>query len=36
VVYVVERALEIYKTFLRQRDQAKYFIPMCFTFSAGW
>lgn len=31
VVYVVERALaEIYKTFLREEDQAKYFIPMQF------
>lgn len=29
VTYVVERALaEVYKTFLRQEDQAKYFIPM--------
>jgi hypothetical protein len=29
VVYVVERALgEIYKTFLRNEDQSKYFIPM--------
>jgi hypothetical protein len=29
VTYVVERALaEIYKTFLRQEDQKKYFIPM--------
>jgi hypothetical protein len=29
VIYVVERALaEIYKTFLRQEDQSKYFIPM--------
>jgi len=31
VVYAVERALaEIYKTFLREEDQAKYFIPMQF------
>jgi hypothetical protein len=31
VVYVVERALaEIYKTFLREEDQSKYFIPMQF------
>jgi hypothetical protein len=31
VVYVVERALaEIYKTFLRDEDQSKYFIPMQF------
>jgi hypothetical protein len=31
VVYVIERALaEIYKTFLREEDQAKYFIPMQF------
>ena len=31
VVYVVERALtEIYKTFLREEDQTKYFIPMQF------
>ena len=29
VVYAVERALaEIYKTFLREEDQSKYFIPM--------
>ncbi len=29
VTYVLERALaEIYKTFLRQEDQSKYFIPM--------
>ena len=29
VIYVLERALaEIYKTFLRQEDQGKYFIPM--------
>ena len=31
VVYAVERALaEIYKTFLREEDQSKYFIPMQF------
>jgi hypothetical protein len=31
VIYVVERALaEIYKTFLREEDQTKYFIPMQF------
>jgi hypothetical protein len=31
VVYTVERALaEIYKTFLREEDQSKYFIPMQF------
>lgn len=31
VVYVAERALaEIYKTFLREENQAKYFIPMQF------
>src|ERR671911_2092933 len=31
VVYAVERALaEIYKTFLRNEDQSKYFIPMQF------
>jgi hypothetical protein len=31
VVYVIERALaEIYKTFLREEDQSKYFIPMQF------
>jgi hypothetical protein len=31
VVYAVERALaEIYKTFLREEDQTKYFIPMQF------
>jgi hypothetical protein len=31
VVYVAERALaEIYKTFLREEDQSKYFIPMQF------
>jgi hypothetical protein len=30
-VYVVERAMaEIYKTFLREEDQSKYFIPMQF------
>jgi hypothetical protein len=32
VTYVLERALaEFYKTFLRQEDQAKYFIPMQFA-----
>jgi hypothetical protein len=32
VVYAVERALaEIYKTFLREEDQSKYFIPMQFA-----
>jgi hypothetical protein len=31
VIYVIERALaEIYKTFLREEDQSKYFIPMQF------
>src|SRR5918995_4116225 len=31
VVYALERALaEIYKTFLREEDQSKYFIPMQF------
>jgi hypothetical protein len=31
VIYAAERALaEIYKTFLREEDQAKYFIPMQF------
>jgi hypothetical protein len=31
VIYAVERALaEIYKTFLREEDQSKYFIPMQF------
>jgi hypothetical protein len=31
LIYAVERALaEIYKTFLRQQDQSKYFIPMQF------
>lgn len=31
VVYVVERAImEFYKTWLRQEDQSKYFIPMSF------
>lgn len=31
VVYAIERALaEIYKTFLREEDQSKYFIPMQF------
>jgi len=31
VVYVVERALaEVYKTFIREEDQSKYFIPMQF------
>lgn len=33
VTYIVERALaEIYKTFLREEDQSKYFIPMQFHF----
>ncbi|MGH7527626.1 MAG: hypothetical protein ACREMX_13085 [Gemmatimonadales bacterium] len=32
VAYVLERALaEIYKTFLREEDQSKYFIPMQFS-----